>query len=318
MKKFDKRRQTDPESTRPEKNRHGFGDPDDSRRDSRARDGQRLFCCACMACPVMGGPCGDTREGMPVPTTGSPTPHGLPTRLATSERNFKLLSRSHNMHTTNTTAPLVFQFQSESEIRVVTIDDQPWFVGKDVATALGYTNPSKAISDHCRGVPKRYPIVDSLGRTQEVRILAQSDVLRLIVGSKLPSAEKFERWVFEEVLPSILKTGQYKVGGGETAITPVPVDTSLVNATHVARIVRELAHTAKFLKHTPAPQAKLEAFLLKTFGLACLHLLPVDRVEQVSQWLHQLRLSICEHDVCLETLEARFLAQTLVPQLEAA
>lgn len=66
-----------------------------------------------------------------------------------------------------------------------------------------------AMSDHCRGVTKRYPIVDSLRRTQDARVLTEPDVLRLIVSSILPAAQKFERWVFEEVLPTIRKTGSY-------------------------------------------------------------------------------------------------------------
>ena len=316
---LDKRRARPAQSARPTDGRGGLGSPE-NRRDSRASDGQRLFYCACMACPVMGGPCGDTREGVPEPVPGLPTLHGLPTPLGREVGgNSNRLNRNQHMHTnTSASAPIVFQFQSEAEIRVITIDDEPWFVGKDVAIALGYADHTNAIKQHCKGVVKRHPLQTS-GGIQEIRIIAQADVLRLIVGSKLPSAVKFERWVFEEVLPSILKTGQYKVGAGATAdITPAPVDTSLVNATHITRILRELAHTAKFMKHTPAPQAKLEKFLLQTFGLACLHLLPVDRVEQVSHWLHQLRLQICEHDVCLETLEARFLAQVMVPQLEAA
>jgi len=67
------------------------------------------------------------------------------------------------------------------------------------------------MNKHCRGVAKRYPITDALGRAQEVRILSEPDVLRLIVRSKLPEAEAFERWVFEEVLPSIRKSGGYMV-----------------------------------------------------------------------------------------------------------
>lgn len=102
----------------------------------------------------------------------------------------------------------VFAFDSQA-VRVVMVDGQPWFVGKDVAEVLGYTNHNKALGDHCRGVTKRYPILDSLGRTQEARIISEPDMLRLIVGSKLPAAERFERWVFEEVLPSIRKTGAY-------------------------------------------------------------------------------------------------------------
>ena len=83
------------------------------------------------------------------------------------------------------------------------------FVGKDVADQLGYTNSSQALTDHCRGVSKRYPIFDKLGRVQETRFITRADLLRLIVNSTLPAAEKFERWVFEEVLPSIMDTGSY-------------------------------------------------------------------------------------------------------------
>lgn len=97
------------------------------------------------------------------------------------------------------------------EVRTVLADGEPAFVGKDVCERLGYTNPNKAMNDHCRGLTKRYPIVDALGRTQEVRVLSEPNVLRLIVRSKLPEAEAFERWVFDEVLPSIRKTGGYMV-----------------------------------------------------------------------------------------------------------
>lgn len=101
-----------------------------------------------------------------------------------------------------------FSFQA-STIRTVTLDGEHWFVAKDVCEALGYANPSDAVKQHCRGVAKRYPILDALGRTQEVRIIREPDLYRLIVGSTLPAAEAFEAWVFEEVLPTLRKTGQY-------------------------------------------------------------------------------------------------------------
>ena len=100
-------------------------------------------------------------------------------------------------------------------VRTVTINEEPWFVGKDVCAALGYANESKAMNDHCRGVTKRYPILDSLGRTQEVRIINEPDMMRLICGSKLESAQRFEAWVFEEVRPSIRKSGGYMVSRPE-------------------------------------------------------------------------------------------------------
>lgn len=107
----------------------------------------------------------------------------------------------------NTSALIPFTFDS-SAIRVVMIDGNPWFVGKDVAEALGYTNPNKAMGDHCKGVTKRYPLSTS-GGTQEVRVINEPDTFRLIVGSNLPEAERFERWLFEDVLPSIRRTGSY-------------------------------------------------------------------------------------------------------------
>lgn len=95
-------------------------------------------------------------------------------------------------------------------IRTVTIDGEPRFVASDVAKALGYTNPSKAISDHCRYVTKRYiPHPQSKDKTLEVSVIPESDLYRLIAKSQLPEAEKFESWIFDEVLPTIRKTGGY-------------------------------------------------------------------------------------------------------------
>lgn len=84
------------------------------------------------------------------------------------------------------------------------------FCGTDIAKALGYSNTRKALSDHCKenGVTKRY-IIDSMGRDQEAAFITEGNVYRLIARSKLPAAEKFEHWVFDEVLPSIRKHGAY-------------------------------------------------------------------------------------------------------------
>ena len=95
--------------------------------------------------------------------------------------------------------------------RNVSIDGVRWWVGKDVCAILGYKKETDALKYHCRGVVKFYPIVDRLGRTQEVRIIGEPDVFRLISGSKLPAAERFEAWIYEDVLPSIQKTGGYAI-----------------------------------------------------------------------------------------------------------
>lgn len=104
----------------------------------------------------------------------------------------------------------VFNSPEFGEVRTIEENGAILFCGSDVAKALGYTNPSKAINDHCRGdLTKRYPIVDALGRTQGAIFIPESDLYRLVFSSKLPTAEKFTDWVTKEVLPSIRKTGGY-------------------------------------------------------------------------------------------------------------
>jgi prophage antirepressor-like protein len=101
-----------------------------------------------------------------------------------------------------------FEFEN-NPIRVVTDENgEPLFVGKDICQALGYANDSDAMKRHCKGVVKRYSLLTPGGK-QDVRVLTEPDVLRLIVSSTLPAAEAFERLVFEEILPTIRKTGSY-------------------------------------------------------------------------------------------------------------
>ncbi|MGE4072162.1 MAG: phage antirepressor KilAC domain-containing protein [Lysobacterales bacterium] len=119
------------------------------------------------------------------------------------------------------------QFENESVRVHADSSGELLFVGRDVATVLGYADATNAMKQHCRGVVKRHPIIDSRGRAQEARMLAEPDVLRLIVSSKLPAAERFERWVFEEALPSIRKSG----GNGDR------VDVGAVTRAQLAQMV---------------------------------------------------------------------------------
>ena len=105
----------------------------------------------------------------------------------------------------NQIIPFIFD---EKPVRTVMVNEFPWWVGKDVCGVLGYTNTNKAINDHCKGVTKRYPL-ETMGGRQEVRIINEGDVFRLIVNSRLPQAQRFEMWLFEEVLPQVRKTGGY-------------------------------------------------------------------------------------------------------------
>lgn len=104
----------------------------------------------------------------------------------------------------------IFNNPEFGEIRTINESGTVLFCGSDVARALGYTNTSKALTDHCKGdLTKRYPITDTLGRSQETIFIPESDLYRLIFRSKLPSAERFTDWVTAEVLPSIRKNGGY-------------------------------------------------------------------------------------------------------------
>lgn len=102
----------------------------------------------------------------------------------------------------------IFENAQFGQIRTIIGENhKPLFVGNDVAKALGYSNPRKALSDHCKGVTKRDTPTNS--GIQSVSYIPESDIYRLIMRSKLPQAEQFQDWVFEEVLPSIRKSGGY-------------------------------------------------------------------------------------------------------------
>lgn len=101
----------------------------------------------------------------------------------------------------------IFKNNEFGEIRVVEINKKPYAVGIDIAKALGYKDPNSAISRHCKGSVK-HPVPTNSGE-QQMNVISEGDIYRLVANSKLPSAEKFETWVFDEVLPSIRKHGAY-------------------------------------------------------------------------------------------------------------
>ena len=104
----------------------------------------------------------------------------------------------------------ILNHQEFGSIRVIDDHGKLLFCGSDVAGALNYKNRSKALSDHCRCVTKRYiPHPQSQSRSLEMSFIPEGDVYRLIAHSHLPAAERFERWIFDEVLPTIRKTGGY-------------------------------------------------------------------------------------------------------------
>lgn len=107
----------------------------------------------------------------------------------------------------------IFKNEEFGQMRTITIDNEPWFVGKDVALALGYNNTRKALDDHVDQEDKLQgdgvTIRDSIGREQHPTIINESGLYSLVLSSKLPGAKKFKRWVTSEVIPSIRKHGMY-------------------------------------------------------------------------------------------------------------
>ncbi len=101
----------------------------------------------------------------------------------------------------------VFKNNQFGEVRTILIDNKPYFVGSDVAKILGYSIPHKAVREHCKGVLKQ--TIPTNGGSQEMLVISRGDVYRLIAKCQLSIGEKFESWIFDEVIPSIHDNGGY-------------------------------------------------------------------------------------------------------------
>lgn len=122
----------------------------------------------------------------------------------------------------------VFNNPEFGQIRTLMIEDAPWAVGKDVATALGYGNPQKALRDHVdpddilMGERNVTPsVTDKLGRPQFPAWINESGLFSLILSSKLPSAKRFKHWVTSEVLPALRRSGKYEIATQDDPAPPV-------------------------------------------------------------------------------------------------
>lgn len=162
----------------------------------------------------------------------------------------------------------VFQNSEFGELGVLTIDGKEYFPASQCAAILGYKSPKDAISAHCKGAVKhRLP---TSGGTQEVKYIPEGDLYRLIVRSKLPAARKFERWVFDEVLPELRHTGSY---GSNINLEEVIAKTATAVVSEVMKQIipvtnpetmRECIEPERFgRKHSPGIIDKLEPAIKK-------------------------------------------------------
>lgn len=124
---------------------------------------------------------------------------------------------------------IIFNNPRFGEVRTITEKGKALFCAKDVAMALGYKDSTNAIKQHCKGVVKRHLLSD--GGNQLTNFIPEGDIYRLAAKSQLPGAEEFESWIFDEVLPSIRKTGEY--------VTPKRAQQRLGEVNSAARIIRQ-------------------------------------------------------------------------------
>lgn len=124
-----------------------------------------------------------------------------------------------------------FNFENQ-QVRTVEIENEPWFIGKDVAKILGYSNPRDAINKHVDDEDKGVAKCDTLGGKQDLIIINESGLYSLILSSKLPNAKKFKRWVTSEVLPTIRKHGAY--------LTPDKIEEVLLNPDTLINLATQL------------------------------------------------------------------------------
>ena len=141
----------------------------------------------------------------------------------------------------------IFNNSEFGQIRTMTKDEKTYFVGNDVAKALGYVETSKAIRTHCKGVSEMD--IPTNGGIQKMKMITEGDIYRLVIKSQLPSAEKFENWIFDNVLPSIRKNGGY-IANQENLTPEQIVANALVVAQNIInqkdRQIEEMKPKAEF------------------------------------------------------------------------
>ena len=169
----------------------------------------------------------------------------------------------------------IFENDNFGQLRTIDDNGKVMFIASDVAKMLGYTNASKAISDHCRYVTKRYiPHPQGKG-TLEVNVIPEGDLYRLITHSKLPAAEKFESWVFDEVLPTIRKHGNYAAPKQESKSKSIDLEIRLNNSrARMASEYRRIAEMTDIKEYKHICQQKAVEVL------AGVPLLPMEEVTE--------------------------------------
>lgn len=186
---------------------------------------------------------------------------------------------------------LKFTFEGTEEIRAIQIDGDPWFVGKDVASILGYSQTTKAVREHVDEEDKGVSVLDTPGGKQNLTIINESGLYSLILSSKLPTAKKFKHWVTSVVLPSIRKHGMFA--------TEKTIDQMLEDPDSMIKLLTELkkerARAAKL-----EPKAKFCDMVLQNPALVTVTVIAKDygmSAQAMNQLLKKLGVQYDQHGV---------------------
>lgn len=148
----------------------------------------------------------------------------------------------------------LFEHPKFGQIRTIEEDGKILFCGKDVAVSLGYKDPTNALKLHCKGVVKRHlPHPQNSDKTLEMNFIPEGDIYRLAAKSELPGAEEFESWIFDEVLPSLRRTGTYSLPNAQPKSCP-PKSSSIGEA---ASLIARLDKIMTRNKQTPEKIAEM-------------------------------------------------------------
>lgn len=177
----------------------------------------------------------------------------------------------------------VFQNSEFGELGVLEVNGKPYFPATACAKKLGYANPQKAIRDHCKGVNEM--VTPTKGGTQTMRFIPEGDLYRLIAHSRLPAAERFEKWVFDEVLPSIRQTGGY---GSQAAMMDGLLDKLVQITSNLTQTVTILATVMGQVNSKAAPPQPKTAPLAPAGSLK-LETFPDEIVDEVDRMLALMR-----------------------------
>lgn len=192
----------------------------------------------------------------------------------------------------------VFQNNEFGQVRILTIENEPWFVGKDVADALGYSNSRDALSKHVDDEDKSDVAIHDGSQNRNMTIINESGLYSLIMSSQLPSAKKFKRWVTAEVLPTIRKTGIYQVKEETTANSTHKPSITFEQTLEIAKAVGKtplcaMEHVFKVLKifvpelEMPEPEPRaLQGVKVVKYDL--------EFQKQLNKYLKENNLTICE------------------------